>query len=67
MEENSQKIPSLEHVEHLMAVDQSLRDNPKQGYQRRKHKRHQEDMEEVLKDEEQQRSSRDDGHVDYHA
>jgi hypothetical protein len=67
MEENYPKIPPLEHVDHLLAVDQSKQEKQKQGYSRSKQKRHKDDMEEILKEEEQQRQARDDGHVDYHA
>jgi hypothetical protein len=66
MEENNPKIPSLEHVEQLVAVDPSQRDNQKPGQRRQKRNAHKDDMEDILKDE-QHRPSRDDGHVDYHA
>jgi hypothetical protein len=66
MEENNQKIPSLEHVEQLVAVDQSRRDNQKPGQRRPKRTVRKDDMEDILKDE-QLHPSRDDGHVDYHA
>jgi hypothetical protein len=66
MEENSPKIPLLEHVEQLVAIDPSRRDNQKQQQHRQKRKAHTEDMEEILKDE-QLHPSRDDGHVDYRA
>jgi hypothetical protein len=66
MEEFSPKIPPLEHVEQLMAIDQSRQDSQKQKYRSKKKKQHQDDMEEILKDQ-QQRLAREDGHVDYHA
>ena len=66
MEEMNPKIPPLEHVDQLMAVDTSLRDHQKQDNRRSKQKRHKDDMEEILK-EEQQSLDRQDGHVDYHA
>lgn len=67
MESNSPKIaPPLEHVEHLIAVDQSHRDNQKSGQRRKRRSSRGLDMEQIL-EEEQQRLSRDDGHIDYHA
>jgi hypothetical protein len=67
MEENSPKIPPpLEHVEQLIAVDQSRRDDQKSGQRRSKRHARRKDMEQIL-EEEQHRPSRDDGHVDYRA
>jgi hypothetical protein len=65
MEENSTKIiPPLEHVEQLVAVDQSRRDNEKSGQRRQKRNARKNDMEQIL-EEQQQHPSRDDGHIDY--
>ena len=67
MEDNSPRIiPPLEHVEQLVAVDQSHRDNQKSGQRRKKRSTPGQDMEQIL-EEEQLRASRDDGHIDYHA
>lgn len=66
MEENNPKIPMLDHVEQLVAIDPSRRDNQKSGQRRQKRNAHKENMEQILKDE-QLHLSRDDGHVDYRA
>jgi hypothetical protein len=66
MEENSPKIPLLEHVEQLVAIDPSRRDNQKPDPRRQKRNARKDNMEEILKDQ-QLHPARDDGHVDYHA
>ena len=67
MEENSPKIPPpMEHVEQLVAIDQSRQDNQKPGHRRQKRPTRDHHMEQIL-EEEQTRSSRDDGHIDFHA
>jgi hypothetical protein len=68
VDENSPKIqPSLEHVEQLVAVDQSQQDNRRPAQRRSKRPNRRGEIEQTLEEEQQPHHSRDDGHIDYRA